>query len=73
MKPGLAGRLLIDRYASWSSGLGAEIEASKHDFKSLEKHMVAKGDVTPNESGRQEAFEKLVNRYILPRGQSRRR
>ena len=58
-------RWLRDRYASWESGVGSEIEAGKHDFKSLEKHMLAKGDVTPNKSGRQEAFENLVNRYVF--------
>jgi len=35
------------------------------DFKSLEKYMLAKGDNTPNKSGRQEAFENLVNRFVL--------
>jgi xylose isomerase len=56
--------LLRDRYASWDSGLGAEIEAGKHDFKSLEKVMLQKGDITPNKSGRQEMLENLINTYI---------
>jgi len=53
------------RYSSWDSGIGAEIEAGKHDFASLEKYMTEKGDVTPNTSGRQELFENVVNRYVL--------
>jgi xylose isomerase len=52
------------RYASWDSGVGAEIEAGKHDFKSLEKYMLDKGDVTPNVSGRQEMLENLINTYL---------
>jgi xylose isomerase len=56
--------LLRERYASWDSGLGAEIEAGKHDFKSLEKAMLQKGDVTPNRSGRQEMIENLINTYL---------
>ncbi len=56
--------LLKQRYASWDSGVGAEIEAGKHDFASLEKYMLAKGDVTPNTSGRQELLENIVNRYV---------
>lgn len=53
-----------DRYASWDSGVGAEIEADKHDFKSLDAYMLKKGDITPNVSGRQEMLEHLINRYI---------
>ena len=45
-------------------GLGAEIEAGKHNFKSLEKYMLEKGDVTPNPSGRQEMLENLINTYL---------
>ena len=40
--------MVKDRYSSWDSGIGAEIEAGKHSFASLEKYMLAKGDVTPN-------------------------
>ena len=47
-------------------GIGADIEAGKCDFKSLEKYMLDKGEVTPNKSGRQELFENVVNRYTFP-------
>jgi len=57
--------MVRERYGSWDSGIGAEIEAGKHDFKSLEKYMLDKGDVSPNQSGRQELFENVVNRYIF--------
>jgi xylose isomerase len=57
--------LLKKRYASWDSGVGAEIEAGKADFASLEKYMLGKGDVTPNTSGRQELLENIVNRYVF--------
>jgi xylose isomerase len=56
--------LLRERYASWDSGLGAEIEAGKHSFASLEKIMLQKGDATPNRSGRQEMIENLINCYL---------
>jgi xylose isomerase len=56
--------LLRDRYSSWDSGLGAEIDAGKHDFKSLEKIMLQKGDAAPNRSGRQEMIENLINAYF---------
>ena len=56
--------LLKQRYASWDSGVGAEIESGNANFKSLETYMLEKGDVTPNESGRQEMLENLINRYL---------
>ena len=52
------------RYASWDTGIGKEIENGTQDFSSLEKYMLEKGDVTPNVSGRQEMLEHLVNRYV---------
>ncbi len=62
---GEIARMVKDRYSSWDSGVGAEIEAGKHSFDTLEKYMLAKGDVTPTGSGRQELFENVVNRYVF--------
>ncbi len=53
-----------DRYASYDSGIGAEIESGKADFSSLERYILAKGEAAPNKSGRQEMLEHLLNRYI---------
>jgi xylose isomerase len=61
---GALAKVVNDRYASWDTGVGAEIEADKHGFASLEKYMLAKGDVTPNVSGRQEMIENLINMYL---------
>ncbi len=61
------GRLaafMKDRYASWDTGIGKDIEEGKATFKSLETHMLEKGDVTPNTSGRQEFLENLINEFI---------
>jgi xylose isomerase len=52
------------RYASWDSGLGAEIESGGHNFASLEKYMLERGEISPNQSGRQEMIENLINTYI---------
>ncbi len=60
----LAG-MVNHRYSSWDTGIGAEIENGKHDFKSLEKYMLDKGDAEPNQSGRQELFENVLNRYVI--------
>jgi xylose isomerase len=63
-KDGVLDRMLKERYASWDTGVGAEIEAGKHTFKTLEKYMLEKGDATPNMSGRQELIENIINTYI---------
>jgi xylose isomerase len=56
--------LLTERYDSWDSGIGADIEAGKASYVSLEKYMLDKGDISPNRSGRQEMLENLINLYI---------
>jgi xylose isomerase len=53
-----------DRYSSFDSGIGAEIESGQANFKSLEAYMLQKGEISPNKSGRQEMLENLLNRYI---------
>ena len=62
---GVLDQMVKDRYRSWDSGIGAEIEAGRQSFASLEKYMLAKGDAAPNQSGRQELFENVVNRYVF--------
>jgi xylose isomerase len=61
---GQVEKLLKERYATWDSGLGAEIEAGKHSLASLEKVMLEKGDAAAPRSGRQEMLENLINTYI---------
>ncbi len=63
-KEGEIAGMVKTRYASWDTGIGAEIEKKKHDFKSLEKYMLGKGEADANKSGRQELFENIVNRYL---------
>jgi xylose isomerase len=57
-------RFVNQRYSSWDSGIGAEIEAGRANLKTLESYMLEKGDITPNQSGRQEMLENLFNRYV---------
>jgi xylose isomerase len=56
--------LVKDRYSSWDSGIGQEIEAGKHTLETLEAYMLHKGEAAPNKSGRQELIENLINRYL---------
>jgi len=57
-------KFVDDRYSSWDTGLGAEIESGKHDFNSLSSYMLDKGEADPNTSGRQEMLENYINRFI---------
>jgi xylose isomerase len=52
------------RYSSWDSGIGAQVEKGQAGFAELEKYMLEKGDAAPNVSGRQEMLENIINRYI---------
>ncbi len=52
------------RYASWDSGIGAEIEQGKVGFAELETYMLNKGNPDKNVSGRQEMLENILNGYI---------
>ncbi len=61
---GALQRFVDERYASWNSGIGAEIESGKATFTSLERYMLEKGEVAPNTSGRQEMLENLINTFI---------
>ena len=53
-----------NRYRSWDTGIGKKIESGKSSFKTLETYMLKKGEVTKNESGRQEFLENLINEFI---------
>ena len=61
---GALDKIVKDRYSTWDSGVGSEIEAGKASFKSLEKYMLDKGEISANKSGRQEMVENLINMYI---------
>ena len=52
------------RYASWDSGIGARIKSGKATLKEIEAHILKKGEVTSNLSGRQELLENLINEFI---------
>src|SRR6266581_4655131 len=49
---GRLAEFVKNRYASWDTGLGANIEAGKENFRSLEAYILKKGDAAPNASGR---------------------
>jgi xylose isomerase len=63
-KDGRLAEIVKNRYRSWDSGIGSQIESGKAGFKELETYILEKGDIAPNESGRQEFLENLINEFI---------
>jgi xylose isomerase len=63
-KDGRLDQFIQKRYRSWDSGIGAKIEAGKVGFVELEKYALNLGEVSTNESGRQEHLEDLFNSFI---------
>ena len=61
---GRLAKLVQERYASWDEGVGAQIEAGRHDFASLEKLALSTPDPVQRHSGRQEFIENLINEFI---------
>jgi len=63
-KDGRLADSLKQRYASWDRGIGTRIESGQMDFKKLEAHVLKRGEAAPNQSGRQEMLENLINEFI---------
>ena len=53
-----------ERYASYRSGIGADIVGEKVGFKELEAYALKNPSIT-NYSGRQEMLEAIVNQYLI--------
>lgn len=63
-KDGELEQFVKQRYASWDSGIGADIEGKKVKLQDLENYTLSKGEVKNNVSGRQEMLENVFNRYL---------
>ena len=60
---GVFDRFVDERYASYSSGIGAQIVKGEVDFEALEAYAMGLEDIV-NTSGRQEMLESMLNQYI---------
>lgn len=66
LEDGRIDAFVADRYASWKSGIGADIIAGKADLAALERYALEKGDVVNNvTSGRQEYLENVFNSILF--------
>lgn len=63
-KDGRLDEFVKNRYRSWDDGIGRLIEKRKVGFVELEKYALKKGEISGNESGRQEYLENLFNEFI---------
>jgi xylose isomerase len=60
---GVISAFVAKRYASYDTGMGAEIMAGKTDFKALEDYLIEIGEPALT-SGRQEYLENIINGYL---------
>jgi xylose isomerase len=63
-KDGVIEKFVKERYSSWDSGIGAEVEAGKASLPRLVQYVSEKGSIAPNASGRVEMLENLLNEYL---------
>ena len=56
---------LKQRYRSYTQGIGKDIVERKVGFKELAEYVKDKKTLEPNESGKQELLEAVINQYIL--------
>jgi xylose isomerase len=61
---GVLADVVKNRYRSYGEGIGKKIEEGTATFAELEQYMLDKGNADPNESGRQELLENIINDYI---------
>jgi xylose isomerase len=64
LKDGKLAQAVQARYEGWTSPLGKEILAGKATFDSLSKHVLERNQDVAAVSGKQEALENLINRYL---------
>jgi xylose isomerase len=63
---GLLDDFIKERYASYESGIGAEIVSGRATLESLEEYALAKGEVLDSvKSGRQEYLEAALNALMF--------
>jgi len=64
LEDGQFAGFIADRYSSYDSGFGKDIESGKIGFRELEKLVLTKLGEPEQRSGRQEYLENLLNGYL---------
>ena len=63
-KDGILDDFVKTRYRSFDTAFGKKIDSGKASFADCEKYISDKGEAAPNESGRQEYLENVINTYL---------
>ncbi len=61
---GVLDQFVNERYGSYDTGIGRQVEEGTASFADLESYMLEKGNPDPNQSGRQEMLENIINDYL---------
>ncbi len=65
IREGTIDRFVSERYASYQSGIGKKIVDGTTTMEELEQYALFLGDVTTNQSGKQEYLESLLNATLF--------
>ncbi|MFA9381756.1 MAG: xylose isomerase, partial [Acetanaerobacterium sp.] len=65
IQDGRIDQFVKDRYASYQTGIGAQILSGKVTLESLAEYSLKMGEVSTNTSGRQEMLEGIVNNVMF--------
>ncbi len=65
IKDGRIDEFTKERYQSFESGIGADIVSGKATLKELEAYALNIGDVTTNQSSKQEYLEAIINSIMF--------
>lgn len=63
-KDGVLKDFVKNRYSSYDEGIGAKIEQGKTSLGELEQYVLTAKSLRPNQSGRQEYLENVINEYL---------
>ena len=65
IRDGRMDAFVKERYASYEKGIGKKIREGSATMEELENYALAMGDVTTNQSGRQEYLESVMNEIMF--------
>ena len=65
LQDGRIAAAVDERYASWSAGIGHKIRQGGVTMQQLEDYALELGDVSTNQSGRQEYLENVFNAILF--------